>query len=257
MAYCLNNLGETAAGRGLDAEALVAFDQALGLFRQMGDLTGEGVALANLAAIALRSGDVPRAAASLAEVLGQQREAKTPAVVADALVSAAAVVSAVGHVRLAPELLAVAAGIRAASQSVPSPAVRRRSERATGAAKAALGRVAFDAATAAARTVTVDEAMAHATAVLSGLAPQQGDEGQAPPAVIARRAAVAAAPVTLTKRQREVLRLLVAGSTDPEIADELGIGVRTVESHVAAILDKLRVHARTAAVAYAVRHGLG
>ncbi len=257
LAYCLNNLGETAAGRDLDAEALVSFDQALGLFRQVGDLTGEGVALANLAAAALRTGDVPRAAAALAEVLEQQREAKTPVVVADALNGAAAVVLAAGQVRLAPEFLAVAAGIRAATQTVPSPAVRRRSERAIGAAKAALGRAAFDRITRSARTLTVDEAIAHAALVLGDLAPGSVTDGDGPLELVPRRLATASTPVALTKRQREVLRLLVAGSTDPEIADALGIGVRTVESHVAAILDKLRVHARTAAVAYAVRHGLG
>jgi DNA-binding NarL/FixJ family response regulator len=62
--------------------------------------------------------------------------------------------------------------------------------------------------------------------------------------------------VALTRRQQDVLRLLVAGLTDPEIGDELGISTRTVETHVSSILNKLRVHARTAAVAYAVRHGL-
>ncbi len=44
--------------------------------------------------------------------------------------------------------------------------------------------------------------------------------------------------------------------SDPEIADELRISTRTVESHVAGILNRLGLHSRTAAVAYAVRHRL-
>ena len=257
LAHCLNSIGEIAVEEGRDADALIAFDQAIGLFRQDGDIVVEGQTLANLAATALRTGNVPRAAAALAEVFLQQQEAKTPVVIVEALEITAAVAIATGQARLAPELFAVAAGIRAATQTVPTPAVRRRSERAIGAAKAALGRSAFDAGAAAARTLTVEEAMAHASLILGDLAPRPVDGGDGPFALVPRSTATASTPVVLTKRQREVLRLLVAGSTDPEIAEELGIGVRTVESHVAAILEKLRVHARTAAVAYAVRHGLG
>ncbi len=66
----------------------------------------------------------------------------------------------------------------------------------------------------------------------------------------------ASAPGTLTRREREVLRLLVAGQTDREIADALFIGRRTVETHVASLLNKLGLGSRTAAAAYAVRFGL-
>lgn len=258
MAHCLALLGEIAVEEGNDAEALIAYDQAIGLFRQDGDIIVEGLTLANLAAAALRQGDAPRAAAALGEVLQQQEDAKTPIVVADALDGAAAVALATGRARQAPELLAVAAGIRSVSRIVPVPAVRRRTDRAVGAAKAALGRSGFDAATAVAQIVTVDGAMARAARLLAELAPEPLDAAPANASVlVALPDRAAAPPVALTKRQRDVLLLLVAGSTDPEIAEELGIGVRTVESHVAAILDKLRVHARTAAVAYAVRHGLG
>jgi DNA-binding CsgD family transcriptional regulator len=61
---------------------------------------------------------------------------------------------------------------------------------------------------------------------------------------------------SLTRREREVLRLLVAGQSDRAIADELYIGRRTVETHVAGILNKLGLGSRTAAAAYAVRFGL-
>ncbi|MDQ3410803.1 MAG: response regulator transcription factor, partial [Chloroflexota bacterium] len=60
----------------------------------------------------------------------------------------------------------------------------------------------------------------------------------------------------LTRREREVLRLLVEGRRDPQIGAALSISPRTVESHVGHILTKLGVESRTAAVAHAVRHGL-
>ena len=51
-------------------------------------------------------------------------------------------------------------------------------------------------------------------------------------------------PAGLTDRQVEVLRLLAEGLTNAEIADRLVVSVRTVDTHVAAILTKLGVSSR-------------
>jgi RNA polymerase sigma factor (sigma-70 family) len=60
----------------------------------------------------------------------------------------------------------------------------------------------------------------------------------------------------LTARERDVLRLLVAGNADKEIAAALGISPRTVSAHVATIRGKLHASSRTAAATIAVRDGL-
>lgn len=60
----------------------------------------------------------------------------------------------------------------------------------------------------------------------------------------------------LTRRERDVLRLVAAGHADREVAARLAIRPRTVEWHVANILRKLQVGSRTAAAGYAIRHGL-
>ncbi len=52
----------------------------------------------------------------------------------------------------------------------------------------------------------------------------------------------------LTARQAEVLRLLGRGMSNTQIADELFVSPRTVENHVAAVLDKLDVSSRSEAV---------
>jgi PAS domain S-box-containing protein len=62
--------------------------------------------------------------------------------------------------------------------------------------------------------------------------------------------------VWLTARQREVLRYIATGQTNDEIARELVVSRRTVERHVAAILDKFGVENRAAAAALAVAAGL-
>ena len=60
----------------------------------------------------------------------------------------------------------------------------------------------------------------------------------------------------LTRRQREVLRLMARGATAAEIADELGITHNTVRSHIRAIFHALGVTRQTEAVALALRDGL-
>ena len=60
----------------------------------------------------------------------------------------------------------------------------------------------------------------------------------------------------LTRREREVLRLLTAGHTDRKIAETLIVSPRTVNRHVSSIFVKLDVPGRAAAAAHAVRSGL-
>jgi PAS domain S-box-containing protein len=62
--------------------------------------------------------------------------------------------------------------------------------------------------------------------------------------------------VSLTPRQREVIEHIADGRTNDEIARRLVVSRRTVERHVAAILDKLGVENRAAAAALAVAAGL-
>jgi two-component system response regulator NreC len=58
-----------------------------------------------------------------------------------------------------------------------------------------------------------------------------------------------------SERERDVLRLLALGYTNKEIARQLGISVRTVESHRANIARKLGLTTRAAIVRYAVATG--
>jgi DNA-binding NarL/FixJ family response regulator len=64
-------------------------------------------------------------------------------------------------------------------------------------------------------------------------------------------------PLTnLTEREIEVLRLVVEGASNREIADKLVITEGTVKSHISNILIRLDVRDRTQAAVIAVKHGL-
>jgi two-component system response regulator NreC len=60
----------------------------------------------------------------------------------------------------------------------------------------------------------------------------------------------------LSDREREVLRLLALGHTNQEIAKMLYLSVRTVETHRAHIMQKLRLTTRAELVRYAIDTGL-
>jgi NarL family two-component system response regulator LiaR len=64
------------------------------------------------------------------------------------------------------------------------------------------------------------------------------------------------APEHLTPREREVLRLVVEGYANKQIASRLRITEKTVKTHVSSILQKLGVPDRTAAAVLAIRQGL-
>ena len=60
----------------------------------------------------------------------------------------------------------------------------------------------------------------------------------------------------LTPREKEVLIQIAEGLTNPEIAEELTISVKTVDRHRENIMRKLNLHSRVDLVKYAIRKGL-
>jgi DNA-binding NarL/FixJ family response regulator len=60
----------------------------------------------------------------------------------------------------------------------------------------------------------------------------------------------------LTERETEVLRLFAEGKSYKEIADQLNISTRTVETHKKHLHEKLGLTSTTDLVKYAIRHGL-
>jgi predicted ATPase/DNA-binding CsgD family transcriptional regulator len=111
-----------------------------------------------------------------------------------------------------------------------------------------LDAAAFDAAWDAGRAMPLADAVREGSDLLALME----QDTPAPPPV----SDLPAEAVSLTPREREILRLVADGRTNQEIADALYISLRTVQTHVANILAKLDLNSRAAVAAYAVRHGL-
>ncbi len=76
-----------------------------------------------------------------------------------------------------------------------------------------------------------------------------------PPAAIAVISS-SSYPAGLTTREVQVLRLVVRGLTNLEIAEELGLSEKTIAHHLTHIFNKTTSENRASAAAYAIRHGL-
>ena len=60
----------------------------------------------------------------------------------------------------------------------------------------------------------------------------------------------------LTRREREVLQHIADGQTSKEIAADLGVSIKTIDSHRARLMQKLDIHKASALVRFAIQNGL-
>ncbi|MBD1912717.1 response regulator transcription factor [Leptolyngbya sp. FACHB-16] len=70
------------------------------------------------------------------------------------------------------------------------------------------------------------------------------------------RAAAQSPLIPLSSREQEVLKLIMEGATNTEIARRLYVSPNTIKTHVRNILNKLGVEHRLQAAVVALRHGL-
>jgi DNA-binding CsgD family transcriptional regulator/tetratricopeptide (TPR) repeat protein len=192
------------------------------------------------------SGDRARVAALAAEGvrLVQRLEGRSSAL-PDLLEGVALLaVEAADHARAA-RLFGAASQLRPAVDTARQPERQAECDTGVAATRQALGD-AFLGEWTTGRTMQLHSAFEDAQAAIAtwGARASQLTSG-APPAAS-----------TLTAREREVLRLLVEGAPDQEIAQRLAISRKTASNHVARILEALGVANRTAAAALAVRRGL-
>jgi DNA-binding CsgD family transcriptional regulator len=226
------------------ARAASIYEEVLALFRGVGHAHGVARALHGLAYVAWKQRDLSRALALSREVLVLDWELRWP--IHYHLEDIADIAGRTGHAAVAARLYGAADSFRERTGRPVEPVFRDEFERDVAVARRALGEDAFARTWAAGRALSPEQAVAEAEAFAAvGI-------NSVPPGV-------SSAPVVgarLTPRELDVLHQLVDGCTDREIAAHLFITRRTASKHVEAILAKLGVRSRGAAVAEARRQGL-
>jgi DNA-binding CsgD family transcriptional regulator len=246
IAMSLSGLGFVAGRRGDYGRASTYLEEALLLFRQIGSEWGSAGALAYAGWVALDAGHGARAVAFLREAIALYRRHGDRRAVAQWLYLLASVAAASGHADLAARLLGTVEALREPIGAVLLSPGAADYEQTVASLRAALGERDFDAFWAAGRELTIEQAIAEASDLSVGGLPVADTTAALDPAAAAG----------LTPREREILRLLAAGKSNREIGDALFISPRTVQTHLASIFGKLGVSTRAGAVAYAYEHKL-
>ena len=253
VAWVLASLGRIVHLQGDPEQAIALLEESLALHTAMDNNGGISTALHGLGLATAARGDRARATAHLRQALAIRQRIMAHMGIAECLEALAMV--AVGDnvpflasratLEEAVGLLGAADALRA-TIGAPLPAVEQPGLEATmRAARARLGEAAFAAAWAAGR----------AQPPTAGLAITRAAEEITVPAV--PTPTPAADPLAdFTRREREVFSLVVRGLSNRQIATELSIGERTVETHVTNILGKLHLASRREIVAWAVDHDL-
>jgi predicted ATPase/DNA-binding CsgD family transcriptional regulator len=243
--FVLNRVGHEAYELGDWSRAEAVLEEALERWRRLGAPWGTGIVLGKLGDVAQARGDQARAAALYRESLDfWQSQGELGAV---EILTGVARLAAKEQPEAAVRLFAAAEAIQRRVGLIPAPSLRAKNERTLAIARDALGQEKFDAAWMAGEDLPMDQAVAEAQTVTveaSRLAQLDLDRGPS------------AAAGGLTSRELEVLKLVAAGLTNAQVAQELFLSPRTVNAHLNSIYHKLGVSSRTAATRFAVEHGL-
>ncbi len=225
VAVTRQNLGWSllAVGDVDGASALVR--EALPVLRAHARPDVVAIAVHTWGCIALEQGDLTAAGAAFAESV--LLSANMPRAVLDSVEGRGVVAVLSGRYELGVRLLAACEQMRAVWVVPSEPWWRRKTDAVLTSAQEALSRVAFTRAVAAGRSMDVAHAVETAL-----------DKKIVRPAV-------------LSDRQRMVVELVAQGMTNAQVASQLGISHRTVESHVHNVKTALNLSSRAQLVAWA------
>jgi non-specific serine/threonine protein kinase len=259
IAWAIHVLGLASYVAGEFAAARAQFEESLAIRREIGHVLGIHILQNLLGFVAHREGDFVQAAALQAETLRTGSDLRLGNSVDHGLMGLAALAVECAQPERAVRLAAAAFRRSQIVGVIPIPISQELLGEALERARQALSPEAYSAAWAEGLSMSEEQSVAEALAVASvfserGAAAAQADRngrggGPSP---------IPPMPSTapLTRREIEVLGLMVKGRTSKEIAAELVISVPTVDRHITHIYAKIGARRRGDAIAYAVTHGL-
>jgi predicted ATPase/DNA-binding CsgD family transcriptional regulator/tRNA A-37 threonylcarbamoyl transferase component Bud32 len=294
IAWALFNLADVLfLSQGNPAKVHALLEENLALCREMGHKEGIAQALGLLSLVFLQQGDIIKARSLLDESLvlskeiGERSIAWLPILIgkvvssegdfaaaraiyeeslaitleggdkmniAEFLEGLAATLALQEEPVWAARLWGTAESMRDAIGMPLPPVDRTEYVRSVTTARASLGERAFAKAWAEGRTMTPEQAFAAYTTqepvVIPSISALLGQASAAPaPSKVTY-------PDGLTSRQVELLRLVAQGLTNEQVAEQLTISPRTVNTHLTSIYGKIQVSSRAAATRYAIEHQL-
>jgi DNA-binding CsgD family transcriptional regulator len=240
QAWVLCDLAATETRKAVDeggdpaslARAAAYYEEALTYFQNIGQARGISRAQHGIAYIAYKQRDLPRALESTREILARDWEQRAP--VLHFLEDIADIAGRIGRPDVAVRLYGAAEAQRERIGRPIHSLYREEYEREVAISRQALSESAFTAGWTAGRALSLEEVVGEALSPFERDSPSAGPQSG------------------LTPREIEVLRLLVAGKSDSEIAETLFISRRTAEGHVRGLCRKLGARTRAAAVSAAL-----
>jgi predicted ATPase/serine/threonine protein kinase/DNA-binding CsgD family transcriptional regulator len=244
IAYALNTLGLVSLLEGDAETARLQQEESFAICKALGDRLGIAFALSALGGLELLQGNYVAARTMYEESLAIAIQSGDKWLTAVLLEGFGRVVAAQGLPGWAVRLWSVAHYLREAIGTPLSPIERAVQEHSMAVARIQLGGEMFEATWAEGRTMTLEQAL---TA-----------QGQATISIAQSSTPPAKSPATfhdgLTTREIEVLRLVAQGLTNEQVAQQLVISPRTVNTHLTSIYGKIGVNSRSAATRYAIEH---
>lgn len=247
LTIALNFLGDVARIQGADDQAEAAYSESLALNDAAGEVGTGSTSLHNLGYLAQARGDLARATSMFAESLARVRQRGEKRGVAECLVGFAGIARARGQPTVAAQLFGAAQTALASIGASVWTTYRPHYDRELGAVRSDLGEETFTANQATGRALSVEQAISLAQAVV---------EAMPPIGTSIREPTIRRPSDPLTAREREVAVLVAQGLTNLEIAEQLVLSERTVETHVRNILGKLDLGSRVNLALWAAKRDL-
>jgi len=247
IATSLHFLGLVAFLRGDVASSRSLLEESLLRFQEVGDRGSMAQVFFSQGFISLGQGDYAEARTLMEQSLEIASELERKWDMVSYLEGLAAVVAAQGEPVRAVWFMSSARAGREAIGTPLQSLLQAMHEFTMASVRTQLGEQAFDAAWAEGRTMTPEH-------ILVNLEPLSASKP-----VLTTPSSAAVAPLShtgLTPREMEVLHLLAQGLTSAQMAEQLVIGLVTVNSHVRSIYSRLGVTSRAAATRYALEHHL-
>jgi non-specific serine/threonine protein kinase len=253
-AHLAHFLGLVAvAEKDLD-ETRLRLKEALAIYRELEDTRNVPLCLPLLGIVTLVLRDFEEAEKLLEEGLALERRLKYKTLIFFHLMGLAAVATHRDRLRRAAKLYGASEALREATGLSPKPFGRLTYdyEGYLATVRAGLNEPDFDAAWSEGRAMSLEQAIEYALS-------EESEPSATLPSSATTQTSLPSAPertAGLTSREVEVLRLVATGMTSAQIAAELFLGTRTVETHLTSIYHKLGVSSRAAATRFALEHGL-